>query len=301
MSEAHVGGRGDAGVQANVGGHHRLPPVHRQPDHPVAGRQHERRIQEALGLAGSADHLEAAGVRHEPVERGGAHLQGAQHHVRDALAQGGHVEGLGEEAPYLRERLRGAAPALALREEPGVADRDRGVARQHVDDLALLRGGLVLVGERHAEHAHQLPRRRDGDAVVGLVTVIAPHRRDQARVAAHVAHEHGAAALRHRVGDAVPERDHRGQPVGRAATGGDETVAAPLRIDEADHAERARTEGLHRLYDLVQHRFGVEDAGDGSREARDLAQPGERDFRHCRHLLRIDAPPGGERIREAEA
>ena len=242
--DLHVRGALHPAVRPDVGGEHRLPAVHGQAHHAVTGRDHEARIEEPLGLAGAPDHLQVAGGRQQAVEGGGADLEGAQHHVGDALPESGHVEGLGQEAPDLGQGLGGAPPRLALRKEARVADRDRGVARQQVDDLALLRGRLIAVGEGHAQHAHQFAPRGDRDPVVGLEPeVLAPHRRHEARVADRVGQEHRPAALGHRVGDAVAERDDRGHRVRIGPAHRGEPVAAALHVHEADHAEGAAGAG----------------------------------------------------------
>ena len=283
----HVGRALHPGVDADVGRDHRLTAADREADHAVAGRDDEARVEEALRLAGAPDHFEVARGGDQPVEGGGADLERAQHHVRDALPERAHVEGLGQEAPDLGQGLGGPAPRLALREEPRVADRDRGVAREHVDDLALLRGRLLSIGERHAQHAHQLAARADRDPVVDLERrVLAPHRRHEPRVTHRVGQEHRAPALGHRVGDPVAERDDRRHPLTLGPAHRGEPVAAPLEVHQPDHAGRARAQGAHRLDDLAEDRVRVEGARDRAREARDLAQPGERDVRQGRHLLR---------------
>ena len=83
------------------------------------------------------------------------------------------------------------------------------------------------------------------------------------------------AALSHRVGEAMAERDDGRHRVRIAPAHRGEPVAAALRIHEPDHAEGAGTQGPQRLHHLAQHRVGVESPGHGAGEARHLAQTGE--------------------------
>ena len=285
---AHARGHHEAGIHPHVGGDHRLPAVHGQADHAMAGGNHDAGTVEALRLPRAADHLEIARPGLEAVEHGGAHAQGAQHHVGDALAERDHVEGLGQEAPHLREGLRGPAPGLALREEPRVADRHRRVAREQVHDLALLRGGRRGLGEGHAEHAHQLPARADRHPVVDLeAPLLPPHRGHQPRIAEGVGQQHRLPALRDRVGDPAPEGDdlRHGLDISIVvvhAALGREPVAAPLDVHQAHHAEGAGPQREHRLHDLAEDGVHIESAGHRTGQVRHLPESIEGNvLHHC--------------------
>ena len=286
MPQAHARGRHDTGVHPDVGADHRLPAAHREPDHSVARGHHEAGIEEPLCLPRAADHREITRPGQDAVEHGGAHAQRPQHHVGDALAERGRVEGLGQEAPDLREGLRGPPPGLALREEPRVADRDRRVARQQVHDLPLLRGGRRGLGEGHVEHAHQLAARADRHPVVDLeATLLAPDGGDEPRIADRVGHQHRLPALGDRVSDPAPEGDDLGHAlevrlvlVDPAL--GREPVAAPLQVHQAHHAEGPRPQREHRLHDLAEDGIHVERAGHGAGQIRHLPETVERNVLH---------------------
>jgi len=126
-----------------------------------------------------------------------------------------------------------------------IAQRDRRLIGEEVDDVALLLGGERSGGEIHVEDAEEAVSRGDRGAVVGGEPPL-----DKGRGGAggalrpRVRHQERAALGGHHVGQPLAERNQRRAPLEISAVTR-QAIAAGGGIDEADGAARIGAERLH--------------------------------------------------------
>ncbi len=128
----------DARVLEEVGRGDRPALAHREPDGAGPLREDRPGPQRLFALAHEREGGKISGFRNEPVERRLLDAEQGSHALHHAPRDGPEVEGLAAQAAELGERLGRAAAAFALREEPAIADRRRGLRDERLEEILLL-------------------------------------------------------------------------------------------------------------------------------------------------------------------
>ena len=159
---------------------------------------------------------------------------GSAHHLREHAVEVGHG---GELARQLEERLRALGLAPLRLVESRVHERDRHVAREHLEEPEVVRVELVepeLRDDDHADHGGAVEERHGEEGLLDLVGARDP---DADRAMSGVARQERLAGRRDVSGDAVAdarrEQVHRRSRGGEIAAEGDRPQVVALADEHA--------------------------------------------------------------------